>query len=216
VPRVYPRVVAALSASALSERGWPSLAEDPAAAAARAGRSISYVADHHSMIVTHCLPERTAALLQQSIERLLDEPVLSMDVLDAATIDRFVAQRFVVLCAVGTLESCHDDVAADLAIALDADVLLFLTGEPVVWEKTGRGEPRGLKTASSASLDDLSVDGDVVLTLDAARRFVQATGRLAAIGAIDHAEAMVAGVGGTQIRDDDSPLRFYGDDTRSP
>jgi len=137
-----------------------------------------------------------------------------MDVLDAPTIDRFAALRFVVLCTVGTLESCHDDVAADLAIALDADVLLFLTGEPVVWDKSD-GDPRGLKAASPASLGDPSVDGDVALTLGAARRFVEATGRLAAIGAIDHAEAMVAGVGGTQIRDDDSPLRFYGDDTRS-
>jgi carbamate kinase len=205
-----PRVVVALTAPALSERGWPSLDDDPEAAAARAARSIAYIAVERSVIVTHCLDDEMVELLRRSLERELGMPVLTVVEPDTQVIERFADQRFVVLCATGSAEWCHPVAASDLAVRLDADMLLVLTDEPVLWHAADDGEARGIKTASPASLGTVEIDGTFDAAIDAARRFVEATSRVAAIGAIDHAETMVAGEGGTQIRDYGSAIRFYG------
>lgn len=209
-----PRVVVALSASALSERGWPSLDDDPDAAAARAARSIAYLAMDHSVIVTHCLTDAMVERLQRRLEEL-SRPAVSVLDDDAQAIERLTEQRFVVLCATGSAEWCHAVVASDLAVRIDAEMLLVLTDEPVLWHAPDAREPRGIKTASLASLETADVGGTFDAVIDAARHFVEATSRVTAIGAIDHAEAMVAGEGGTQIRDDDEPIRFYGAQPRS-
>ena len=180
-----------------------------------AARSIAYLALDHSVIVTHCLTDATVERLQRSLERELGMPVLSILEPDADAIERFADERFVVLAATGSAEWCHPAVASELAVRLDAQMLLVLTDEPVLWHAAEDRDSRGIKTASPASLGSVEVDSTFDAAIDAARRFVEATSRVAAIGAIDHAEAMVAGEGGTQIRDDDSPIRFYGASPRS-
>lgn len=210
-----PRLVVALSASALSERGWPSLDDDPDAAAARAARSIAYLAMERSVIVTHCLSEATAARLQRSLEQELAVPVFSILHPDPQAIEGFADERFVVLCGTRSPDACHPSVACDLAVDLAAEMLLVVTEEPVLWHEPDDRDSRGIRTASPASLGSVDVDSTFDDAIEAARRFVEATGRVAAIGAIDHAEAMVAGEGGTLIRDDDAPIRFYGAQPRS-
>jgi carbamate kinase len=204
-------VVVALGRAALDERGWPTLAEDPVAALGRAARSIAYVASRHSVVVTHCLSEAMGEALRRALEVELDGAVPSLAEPDAATIDAtiegFAGRRFVVLCSLASGGRCHEDVASDLAVRLDGEMLVLLVGEPVVWQA---GDERGVRSASPESLGTVSVDASMAPVLDAASRFVETTGRRAAIGAIDHTEAMVEGQGGTVIRDDKGPVRFYG------
>jgi carbamate kinase len=212
--RLRKRVVLALSATALSERGWPTLAEDPGAAAERAARSISYITADHSVVVTHCLEEQTAALLRRSFQRHLRRaPVLTAG--DARIVERFVDLGCVVLSAGADVEGCNEEVASDLAIELDAEILVLLTDEPVLWD----GEPdasssRAIRRASPRSLEALEIGDAYSATVAAAQRFVRTTGRVAAIGAIDHVEAMIVGEGGTLVLDDGAAARFYGEDLR--
>jgi carbamate kinase len=211
---VTPQVVVALSAAALSERGWPSLAEDPCGAAARAARSIACAAPKCSIVVTHCLSERTSALLRRQLEQQVGRPVPVAS--DPETIGSVAERGTVVLCAIGDIDSCADEVASDLAVTLDAEMLLLLIDTPVVWD--GSADDLSSRAVRSASLDDLAslaVDGSFAVALQAAKRFVETTGRVAAVGAIDHLEAMVVGEGGTRIRDDGAPAAFYGPQARS-
>jgi carbamate kinase len=211
---VTPRVVVALSATALSERGWPTLAEDPLGAVARAARSITYATTERSMVVTHCLSGRTSALLRRHLERQTGRPVPIAS--DPEAIGSVAARGTVVLCAIGDIHSCADDAASDLAVALDAEMLLVLIDTPVVWDgPADEGSSRAVRSASLDDLDSLTVDGGFATALEAAKRFVETTGRVAAVGAIDHLEAMVVGEGGTRIRADGAPAAFYGPQARS-
>jgi carbamate kinase len=211
---VTPRVVVALSASALSERGWPTLAEDPLGAVARAARSIAYAAIERSIVVTHCLSERTSALLRCHLEHQIGRPVPIAS--DPETIGSVAARGTVVLCAIGDIDSGAGDVASDLAVALDAEMLLVLIDTPVVWDgPADEVSSRAVRRASLDDLDSLTVDGGFATALEAAKRFVETTGRVAAVGAIDHLEAMVVGEGGTRIRADGAPAAFYGPQARS-
>ena len=211
---VTPRVVVALSATALSERGWPTLAEDPLGAAARAARSIGYATTDRSVVVTHCLSERTSALLHRHLEQQIGRPVPIAS--DPETIESVAARGTVVLCAIGDVDSGADDVATDLAVTLDAEMLLLLIDSPVVWDgPTDEVSSRAVRSASLDDLGALAVDTSFATALEAAKRFVETTGRVAAVGAIDHLEAMVVGEGGTRIRADGAPAAFYGPQARS-
>ena len=75
--------------------------------------------------------------------------------------------------------------------------MLLLTDVPAVWTQWGgqthrRIAPRELRSLTFAA-------GSMGPKIEAACRFVERTGRLAAIGAIDQAEAVLEGAAGTIV-----------------
>jgi carbamate kinase len=93
-----------------------------------------------------------------------------------------------------------DRAAALLAEQLDAHALLLLTDVPGVVAGWGTPDAVELERATPAQLRDLTfAAGSMGPKVEAAARFVERTGGLAAIGALDHAEAILAGRSGTQI-----------------
>lgn len=100
-----------------------------------------------------------------------------------------------------------DHASALLAEALGADALLLLTDVPAVWSAwpmsagrpIGRTSPRELRALSFAA-------GSMGPKVEAACRFVERTGRRAAIGALDEAEALLDGRAGTIVEPDGEGL----------
>ena len=93
-----------------------------------------------------------------------------------------------------------DFSAALLAESLEADLLLLLTDVNAV--KVGWGTPtsKDLLSADPEQLRALNLAaGSMGPKVEAASRFVEATGHRAAIGALADAAAIVAGCAGTQI-----------------
>jgi carbamate kinase len=93
-----------------------------------------------------------------------------------------------------------DLTSALLAQALDADVLLLLTDVPGVLDGFGTKEARPIERATVAELrGDRLPAGSMGPKVEAACRFVTATGRKAVIGRLDDAEAMFLGKAGTDV-----------------
>lgn len=91
--------------------------------------------------------------------------------------------------------------AALLAEAAGADALLLLTDVEAVWSRWGEPGGRPIARATPAELRALRLaPGSMGPKAEAACRFVERTGRIAAIGAIEQAEALLAGTAGTTVR----------------
>ncbi|WP_340384399.1 carbamate kinase [Streptomyces sp. SS7] len=96
-----------------------------------------------------------------------------------------------------------DLTAALLAEDLKADFLLILTDVPCVYEDYGRPDQRPVLDATPAELRRRGFpDGSMGPKAEAAARFVERTGGLAAIGALDAAYEIVHGRSGTLVRPD--------------
>ncbi|WP_028800531.1 carbamate kinase [Streptomyces sp. 142MFCol3.1] len=96
-----------------------------------------------------------------------------------------------------------DLTAALLAEDLKADFLLILTDVPNVYEGYGTPEQRPVLDATPDELRRGGFpDGSMGPKAEAAARFVERTGGLAAIGALDAAYEIVHGTSGTLIRPD--------------
>jgi carbamate kinase len=94
-----------------------------------------------------------------------------------------------------------DLTAALLAEELKADFLLILTDVPNIYADYGTPNQRPVLDATPAELRDGAYpDGSMKPKAEAAARFVERTGGLAAIGALDAAYAIVHGNSGTLIR----------------
>jgi carbamate kinase len=93
-----------------------------------------------------------------------------------------------------------DLTASVLAEALDADVLLILTDVPHVVRGYGtpRAEPVLRATPASLQREDFA-SGSMGPKVDAACRFVELTGDMAAIGRLEDAQEILAGRAGTVI-----------------
>ena len=94
-----------------------------------------------------------------------------------------------------------DFAAALLAEAIGADWLLLLTDVPAVWTRwpMTEGTPIGMTNPTELRRFTFAT-GSMGPKVEAACRFVERTGRRAAIGAIDQAEAMLNGSSGTIVR----------------
>ncbi len=100
--------------------------------------------------------------------------------------------------------------AALLAIELHADVLLMLTDVAAVWSDWGTPTARPIRQAPPAALRRLSFAvGSMGPKVEAACRFVEATGGLAAIGALEDAPALLHDGAGTRVRPGNEPIRWY-------
>lgn len=93
-----------------------------------------------------------------------------------------------------------DRAAALLARQLGADALLMLTDVEAVYEGWGTSERRPIRRARAAEIDpDAFPAGSMGPKVEAARTFASAPGRVAAIGRLEDARAIVEGRAGTLI-----------------
>ncbi len=93
-----------------------------------------------------------------------------------------------------------DRSAALLARELDADALLLLTDVPYVERDHGTERAQPIREASASELDPAEFDaGSMRPKVEAACRFVTQTGKIAAIGALSDAGAILAGETGAHI-----------------
>ena len=96
-----------------------------------------------------------------------------------------------------------DLTAALLAEDLKADFLLILTDVPYVYDGYGTSAQRPVLDITPTELQDgRFLDGSMGPKTQAAARFVERTGGLAAIGALDAAYEIVHGRSGTLVRPD--------------
>lgn len=87
-----------------------------------------------------------------------------------------------------------------LAHELRADCLVIATDVAAVYLDWGKPQQRALGSVSPKTLAGMTFPaGSMGPKIDAACRFVQASGRRAVIGSLDQIEAMLAGSAGTQI-----------------
>jgi carbamate kinase len=94
-----------------------------------------------------------------------------------------------------------DHTSALLAEELGADALLLLTDVPAVWTQWPMSEGKRIGLTSSESLKaHRFAAGSMGPKVEAACRFADRTGRFVGIGAIEDAEAILAGQAGTIIK----------------
>ena len=87
-----------------------------------------------------------------------------------------------------------------MARQLDADVLLLLTDVAAVQDGYGTPQAHPIRRATPAELRARNFPaGSMGPKIEAVCRFVEATGKLAAIGQLDDAQALLAGQVGTLI-----------------
>jgi carbamate kinase len=141
------------------------------------------------------------------------EPV---ELLDLPLISELVAAGVIVVCAggggvpvtrdaAGFLRGAEavvdkDLTAALLARALHADALLLLTDVDCVQDKYGTQQARPIRLATPGELRALQFPpGSMGPKVDAACRFVEAAGAMAAIGRLEDAEALLYRKAGTVV-----------------
>jgi carbamate kinase len=137
-------------------------------------------------------------------------------VVELRTIERLTAEGVLVICgggggipvlcdADGTLSGVEavidkDRTAALMATLLGADLLLYLTDVPAVAAEWGSAFVRPVEQATPAQLRLQRLDEATMgIKVESACRFVEQTGKRAAIGALSEAAAVCAGRAGTQI-----------------
>jgi carbamate kinase len=112
----------------------------------------------------------------------------------------------VVVTPAGTLRGIEAVVDKDFSAALlaehiAADALLLLTDVPAVWTRWPQSEGEPIGRITSEALRRLSfAPGSMGPKVEAACRFVERTGKAAAIGAIEDAEALLKGTAGTIVQ----------------
>lgn len=104
-----------------------------------------------------------------------------------------------------------DRTASLLARELRADLLLLLTDVDAVRAGWGTDAERRISMATPLALRrERFAEGTMAPKVEAACRFVEATGNRAAIGSLDQAAAILRGLAGTNIvRDGITPLSFW-------
>jgi carbamate kinase len=93
------------------------------------------------------------------------------------------------------------DLAAELlARSLEADMLMMLTDVPAAMSGWSGPDPQQIRSATPAELRELEfASGSMGPKIEAACRFVESTGGIAAIGALEDANAILAGNAGTTV-----------------
>jgi carbamate kinase len=231
-PRRKP-VVVALGSTVLLGPGGRAEADLRRRNVSIAVEAIAELAGDHDVVVTHRsgLPGMVAYLLEQGLDDALpgrDIATLRLqgvvDATELRTIRALVAQGVLVICAGGGGSAVAVDAAAmapdvqttvdrDLAAALlaaclGADALLMLTDVAAVQRDWGTPAATPVRSATPDDLWRLPfAAGSMGPKVQAACRFVDATGGVAAIGALADARALLNGRCGTIVRDVDDRAR---------
>ena len=104
-----------------------------------------------------------------------------------------------------------DLCSALLAEELAADVLVMLTDADAVYLDWGTPTQRRIRQTTAAALERIPfAAGSMGPKVDAARRFVEATGGVAAIGALADLGRIIVGEAGTRITKDGNGMVFAG------
>ena len=139
-----------------------------------------------------------------------------LELLDLPSVEVLLASGAVVICAggggapvvrdaAGMLHGAEavidkDLTAALLARALGADALLLLTDIAAVQDGFGTPQARPLRRVTPAELRARSFPaGSMGPKIEAVCRFAEATGKMAAIGQLEDAEALLRGDAGTVV-----------------
>ena len=153
---------------------------------------------------------------KDALRRVVPSP-LPVAILNAAPIRLLVEAGVCVICAGGggipvvkradgMMEGIEavidkDRTAALLAQVLDADVLLMLTDVEAVFRDWGGPDQTAIGATTPAALEDMHfAAGSMGPKIAAACGFVEAGGKLAGIGRLQDARAIVEGRAGTQVR----------------
>jgi carbamate kinase len=207
-PRRTP-VVVALGSNALSRD------------IATAVESIADLAADHDVVVAHAKAPQGA--IARRLEQGLSDALPGCEVAavhlhsvvapaELRTIRWLMAEGALVICSgantpviVDTATPAtavdHDLATALLAACLGAEALLMLTDVHAVERDWGTPHARALRRATPADLRGMAfADGSMRPKVDAACRFVEATGGLAAIGTPADARALLDGRTGTTVQ----------------
>lgn len=219
-------VVVALGSNALLGGGRPADADVRRRNVAAAVESIAGLAVDHDVVVTHGsgLQGMIAYLLEQGLDDALPGREIAtlrmcsvVDADELRTIRSLVADGVLVICAAGggmrvvvgagvppsTMATTvdRDLAAALLASCLGVDALLMLTDVHAVERDWGTPESRPLRRVTPDDLRRLAfAPGSMAPKVRAACRFVEATGGVAAIGALGDARALLYGRSGTTVQ----------------
>ncbi|WP_422526736.1 carbamate kinase [Serratia fonticola] len=136
-------------------------------------------------------------------------------IVDIEAINLLLAKNHIVICnggggvpmvasaqgMIGSEAVIDKDLAsALLAEALDADHLVILTDADAVYQHWGTPQQKAIRSATTKELAPLAVaDGSMGPKIMAVSRFVQRSGKVAHIGALQDIEAVLAGTAGTLI-----------------
>jgi carbamate kinase len=101
-----------------------------------------------------------------------------------------------------------DRTSALLALGLDADALLLLTDVPAVYRDFGAPNQSAIGTTTPAKLENLDLPpGSMGPKVAAAVAFATASGKLAGIGQLTDARAIIEGRAGTRVLDEKPKAR---------
>jgi carbamate kinase len=170
-----------------------------AAAAARLEKERSWTmardGAHFRRVVASPAPRRILEL--RAIRHLIDAGVIVVCA-GGGGIPVVVADDWTVRGVEAVIDK--DRSAALLAEAIGAEALLLLTDVPAVYERWGTPDAAPIREATGSRLRELALDrGSMGPKAEAAARFVEATGGIAAIGALADAFEMLRGEAGTRV-----------------
>ena len=98
-----------------------------------------------------------------------------------------------------------------LSRELNADLFVMLTDADAVYVDWGKPTQRAIRRASPSALADMSfAAGSMGPKVDAACRFVRATGKAAAIGALPDLGRLIAGEAGTTVHPEAASIEYGG------
>ncbi|CAI2063983.1 Carbamate kinase 1 [Serratia fonticola] len=136
-------------------------------------------------------------------------------IIDIEAINLLLAKNHIVICnggggvpmvasaqgMIGSEAVIDKDLAsALLAEALDADHLVILTDADAVYQHWGTPQQKAIRSATTKELAPMAVaDGSMGPKIMAVSRFVQRSGKVAHIGALQDIESVLAGTAGTLI-----------------
>ena len=101
-----------------------------------------------------------------------------------------------------------DRTSALLALGLNADALLLLTDVAAVYEDFSGPDQHAIGATTPNALDSLTLPaGSMGPKVAAAAAFVRASGKMAGIGQLSEARALLEGLAGTRILPDDQTRR---------
>lgn len=93
-----------------------------------------------------------------------------------------------------------DRTSALLALGLEADALLLLTDVPAVFRNYGKADQRAIGAATPKAMSGLDLaPGSMGPKVGAAISFVEASGKMAGIGQLTDARAILEGCAGTRV-----------------
>ncbi|WP_411751082.1 carbamate kinase [Serratia sp. (in: enterobacteria)] len=150
----------------------------------------------------------------QYLRRVVPSPE-PKKIIDIEAINLLLAKNHIVICnggggvpmvasaegMVGSEAVIDKDLAsALLAEALDADHLVILTDADAVYQHWGTPQQKAIRSATTQELAPMAVaDGSMGPKIMAVSRFVQRSGKVAHIGALQDIESVLAGTAGTLI-----------------